>query len=238
MALNFVKGKPVKADTDVKIVTDGSLQAQGDASNKALSGLPTATADELAKFLSEKMSEQLKAAYATPVKSMAVTSTDIKNSIYKALGLQVQEQAPSEDDEAEQIGVVTEEASSEVLTLVDRFTQIQLLLEQMGADKLVEEHAELKKSLQSIAKSDQYADDKRVQLHGTHNNYVEFSAKSNKTEITDKPGLINCMGQTMFNEVATVTLGNAKKVVPEAKLSQFTTIVPGSRNLKHINVGN
>jgi hypothetical protein len=264
LALNFVKGKPVK------VVTGGSVHKQADVSNAAVlanphigSALDTEAlategklqtlaeyalqqkhvalpdnADELAKFLSEKVNASIMAAYATPVHSMALTTKDIQNSIYQALGLQVQEQKPEEEALADQVGVVTEEASSEVLTVVDRYTEIQKMLEHMGAGKLIEEHEALKKSLQSIAKSDQYADDKRVQLHGTHNNYVEFSAKTNKTEITDKPGLINCMGQTTFNELAAVTLTNAKKVIPEAKLSQFTTILPGSRTLKHVNVGN
>jgi hypothetical protein len=137
-------------------------------------------------------------------------------------------------EEQVSVAVVTEEAVSEVLTLVDRYTEIQRMIDEAGLAPYLKEQESVKKQLQLIAKSDNYPDEKPVRLCGTEGNYVEFTPKRNQTEITDKPGLINAMGQSTWNSLATITLEGAKQVLAESTLLKFTSKVPGSRLMKQI----
>jgi hypothetical protein len=134
--------------------------------------------------------------------------------------------------------VVTEEANSEVLATVDRYTELQEQIDAADVSHLLKEQEGLKKSLQSIAKSDQFPSNKKVQLHGTHDNYVEFSEQANSTKIVDKAGLIAAIGIDKYIELTDITLANAKKVLSEGELEKFTTIVPGARTLKGVHKGN
>jgi hypothetical protein len=133
--------------------------------------------------------------------------------------------------------VVTEEASSEVLTLVDRYTEIQAEIEKHDMAPLLAEQETIKKQLQSIAKADHFPSGKPVQLNGTHANYVRFSPQTNSTKIVDKEGLVEKIGVSQWVDNTDITLAAAKKLLSENELAKFTTIVPGSRSLKEVHLG-
>jgi hypothetical protein len=133
--------------------------------------------------------------------------------------------------------VSEEVASSEVLALVDEYTGLQQQIDAADISHLIKAQDVLKKSLQSIAKSKNYAANKPVRLMGTHTNYVEFSAPTNSTKIVDKPGLVAAIGLEQYVELTEITLANAKKVLPENVLGKYTTVVPGSRTLKTVHTG-
>lgn len=135
------------------------------------------------------------------------------------------------------VSVVTEEASSEVLTNVDRYTELQEQIDAADISAQLKEQEGIKKVLQSIAKSDQFPANKKVQLYGTHHNYVEFSEQANTTKIVDKAGLIAAIGIDKYIELTDITLTNAKKVLSEGELEKFTTIMPGARTLKSVHKG-
>jgi hypothetical protein len=133
--------------------------------------------------------------------------------------------------------VVTEEANSEVLTMVDRYTELQAIIDAADVSAEIKEQEGIKKQLQSIAKSDQFPAHKKVQLYGTHSNYVEFSEQANSTKISNKQGLINAIGLDKYVELTDITLTNAKKVLSESELEKYTTNVPGARTLKSVHKG-
>jgi hypothetical protein len=154
-------------------------------------------------------------------------------------GSQVQELSPAQVSQQQepQSLIATEEASSEVLTLVDEYVEIQRELNKVDVTPLLKRQEELKKKLQLIAKSDHFPSNKSVQLWGTHQNYVEFSPQVNSTKIVDKNGLIAAVGQEIFNVVASITLTEAKKLLSENELSHFTATVPGARTMKAVVLG-
>lgn len=131
--------------------------------------------------------------------------------------------------------ITTEEAVSEVLTMVDEYTDLQRQIDAVDVAPLLKKQEALKKKLQSIAKSTNYPDDKPVRLCGTGGNWVQFSEKSNSTKISDKSGLIQAMGQDEFNQLAEVTLEKCKQVLSEVDLLKYTAQVPGSRMLKEVH---
>jgi hypothetical protein len=141
------------------------------------------------------------------------------------------------EDQAKEVGYSTEEANSEVLDMVDEYTYIQAEINKHDMAPLIKRQDELKKKLQSIAKADHFEGNKPVLLYGTHGNYLKFSEKNNKTEISDKNGLILAVGQDTFNMMANLTLTDAKKLLSENELAQYTTTVEGSRTLKDVNLG-
>ena len=134
-------------------------------------------------------------------------------------------------------GVTKEEVVTEVVVSVDRYTQILAFFEQHHIDGLMKEAEELKKKLQEYARMDQYPSDNKIQFHGSHGNFVEFSAQANSTKITDKVGLIGAIGPEKYMNYADITLGNAKKLLTESELEKFTSTVPGARTIKKVHFG-
>ena len=144
----------------------------------------------------------------------------------------------SEDQEPGlEFGVSTEEANSEVLQMVDEYTALQAQIDAADVSHLIKKQDELKKQLQSIAKSDQFPSHKPVQLWGTHENYVQFSEQKNMQKITDKPGLIDAIGMAKYMANTEITLANAKKLLSENELGKFTTNTPGPRTLNAVVLG-
>jgi acyl-CoA-binding protein len=144
----------------------------------------------------------------------------------------------SEDQEPGlEFGVSTEEANSEVLQMVDEYTALQSQIDAADVSHLIKKQDELKKQLQSIAKSDQFPAHKPVQLWGTHENYVQFSEQKSMQKITDKPGLIDAIGMAKYMANTEITLANAKKLLSENELGKFTTNTPGPRTLNAVVLG-
>jgi hypothetical protein len=144
----------------------------------------------------------------------------------------------SEDQEPGlEFAVSTEEANSEVLELVDEYTTLQALIDAADVTHLIKKQDEIKKQLQSIAKSDQFPSHKPVQLWGTHENYVQFSEQKNMQKITDKPGLIDAIGMAKYMANTEITLANAKKLLSENELAKFTATSPGPRTLSAVVLG-
>lgn len=140
-------------------------------------------------------------------------------------------------EEQNQTLVTTEEANTEVLSLVDEYTALEAQIKAADVSHLIKEQEAIKKKLQSIAKASYYPAHKPVQLYGTHKNYVEFSAQSNKTEIADKDGLIAKIGVDKYIENTAITLTAANKLLTENELAKYTTTVPGARTMKGVYTG-
>ncbi len=141
----------------------------------------------------------------------------------------------SQDQEPQSIAV--EQAHSEVLTLVDEYTELQAEIDAVDISAQLKAQETIKKRLSQIAKSDNYPSNKPVQLCGTHGNYVEFSAAANSVKITDKAGMAMYLGAPVWIEHTDMTLAEAKKILSENELAKYTSNVPGSRTLKTVYKG-
>jgi hypothetical protein len=141
----------------------------------------------------------------------------------------------SQDQEPQSIAV--EQAHSEVLTLVDEYTELQAEIDAVDISAQLKAQETIKKRLAQIAKSDNYPSNKPVQLCGTHGNYVEFSAAANSVKITDKAGMAMYLGAPVWIEHTEMTLAEAKKILSENELAKYTSNVPGSRTLKTVYKG-
>jgi hypothetical protein len=123
-------------------------------------------------------------------------------------------------------GIITEEQQK-----IDRFVALNQQIEDSGILPLIEERETLKKELAAVAKD--YPPEKNVVLKGTIGE-AEFSRASNTTEIVDKAGLIEKLGQAVFNECAKIGIEELKKYLSENELAQFTASGYGSRRLQAI----
>lgn len=121
-------------------------------------------------------------------------------------------------------------ASTDEQLKVDEIIQIDQKLAEEEVLHMLERREELRKQLQSIA-NEKGEPHEEVTLVGTTGT-VKFSKCTNKTEISDKNGLIQAMGPEVFMKLATVTATQAKKYLSEIELEKFVTVVPGSRTFK------
>lgn len=81
------------------------------------------------------------------------------------------------------------------------------------------------------------ADDKDVLLTGTDPTlHVHVSAKGQNTTITDKPKLIELLGQEQFNELATIGITDARKYLTPKQMDAISaTERKTKRRLKVVN---
>lgn len=125
---------------------------------------------------------------------------------------------------------IVEQTDQEML--VDELVQLELKMQSVDMKDVVKRMTEIKKELQSIAET--FADDEPVVFTGSLG-CVEFSAKANltKVELPDAPTLLKKLvkkfGADAAYDTVAFSLTKLKKLLSENELSEFTTIMKGSR---------
>jgi hypothetical protein len=115
--------------------------------------------------------------------------------------------------------------------LIDEAVRIDFELKASEAYEKIKRLDEIKKVLQSIAATQPTGEE--AILTGTEGE-ITLSACANKTDISDKDGLIGALGQDVFNVISAPNLTDCKKYLSENELLKFIHVTAGSRRLKTI----
>jgi hypothetical protein len=124
-------------------------------------------------------------------------------------------------------------AKPEAIVLAEELIDLDYRLKQAEAYQMLKRVEELKKRLQSIAQ-ESGAPAEQQYVFDTEEGQVVFSPCRMETTITNKASMITIMGQQTFNEVAKVTLTDARKYLSENELATVSVTEPGGRTLKAI----
>lgn len=124
---------------------------------------------------------------------------------------------------------------SEVVTQeqvwVNQIVELDQEIKASGILEKIARYEQLKKNLSGLAKESPPTEEAVIEGQaGT----VVFSKAKNTVEVTDKEGLIEKLGQGVFNEVAKITITDLKQYLSENELACFTMPGYGSRVLKSI----
>lgn len=124
-------------------------------------------------------------------------------------------------------------ALSEEQVLTDELVQLRKTLDDLDVPQMEERYDEVRKKLVAFA---QNSDPESPKVFVGSKGEVTFSPCRVETTIVDKAGLIEKLGQEVFNEIAKVSLTDLKKYLSEAEYATLIEKTYGTRTLKGISV--
>lgn len=154
--------------------------------------------------------------------------------IVKTTTKEVIQQVPSQDvQQAHSVAVdLNEHVTVEMVTLGSQLADIKKQLTQMGAYQLLEQFEKVKKELSAHVSKVKTKDGVHIPLPS--GGYVKFTAPKKVVKITDQKALKAMVGANVYEQIATVSLTEAKKYVTALQLAEITEEEDGARSLKEI----
>lgn len=125
-----------------------------------------------------------------------------------------------------------EVVTTEMVALASQLADIKRQLTQMGAYQLLDQFDAIKKDLSSYVAGVQTKE--AITIPIPSGGYVKFTAPKKTVKITDQKALKAMVGANVYDQIASVSLTDAKKYVTELQLAEITETSDGARSLKEI----
>lgn len=124
------------------------------------------------------------------------------------------------------------EVTTEMVALATQMADIKRQLTQMGAYQLLDQYEAVKKELSAQVAGVKSKD--MVTIPIPSGGYVKFTAPKKVVKITDQKALKAMIGANVYEQIASVSLTDAKKYVTELQLAEITESTDGARSLKEV----
>lgn len=122
--------------------------------------------------------------------------------------------------------------TTEMIALATQLADVKRQLTQMGAYQLLEQFEAIKKDLSGLVAK--VKSKEAVTIPIPSGGYIKFTAPKKVVKITDQKALKAMIGANVYEQIASVSLTDAKKYVTELQLAEITEEKDGSRSLNEI----